>query len=274
VVPASYDPGTGEQPELTPFNIRVLFGDSPSKSRTLNWRMTTCSRPSVLRCEGIDGGAGEIMVIGEGQVVARDGLAEVQAELGSARQAAALWPLIEDAIENDTYRGFGGLPLVVAVQVWTDVEEVNAGKRIPIWLPIPKAYPEIMPNEMPSEPVVLFDVVQAMPGEVVKLRGDSIPVDVLPTDPSLRETYYVPNFEGGVEELRENWTYAWFTTKGWFSPERTGGWDPILKEEGDTDTTLKLAEGTELGRFKVVCVVRDGRGGETWTVVDAEYLGE
>ncbi|MGC4117785.1 MAG: hypothetical protein QM765_25165 [Myxococcales bacterium] len=76
-----------------------------------------------------------------------------------------------------------------------------------------------------------------------------------------------------MAELHESWLYSWYTTKGYFSPESTGGWDSILRKQAETKTTLQLPVDTVPGPFKIVCVVRDGRGGETWTIRDAEYLG-
>lgn len=273
VVPQSYDPGSGKPPSIPHFRIRALLGDAPGAQRTLSWRITTCGKPSALRCEGVDAGVGELMLLGEGQAEPVDGLLEVGAELGTLEQLVSLQPLLEDAMKNDPYYGFGGLPLVVAVRVWADGEEIFGGKRIPFWLPIPKEYAEIVPNRMPPEPVIVFDGVVALPGDVPQVKGSWLGLDVFPTDPALHETYYVPTFDGELEKLREAWSFAWYTTKGSFSPETSGGWDPILKEDAETKTRLEIAEGTEPGPFKVVCVVRDGRGGEIWTVRDAEYLG-
>lgn len=276
VVPASWDPQGGKPPPIPFFRIKVLLGDSPATRRTLHYRISTCSKPNVLRCEGFGDDAGltgEYLLVGEGEGVAIDGLLEVSAELGSLDQLLKLQPLVEDALKNDSYFGFGGLPLVVSVHVWADGEDEFGGKRIPFWLPIPKAYEEIRPNVLPDAPVVLFDGVAALPGDVVEVQGARYPLDVFPPDVSHYETYYTPKFEGGLAELHEAWTYAWYTTKGYFSPESTGGWNPILKEQADSKTTLQLPMGTTPGPFQVLCVVRDGRGGEAWTVRQAEYRG-
>ncbi|HEY3445002.1 MAG TPA: hypothetical protein VGK67_01515 [Myxococcales bacterium] len=276
VVPASWDPNSGKPAPIPFFRIRAQLGDSPSTRRTLNWRITTCSQPNALRCEGFgsDAGVGEYLLVGEGQGVAVDGLLEVHAELGNLDQLLKLQPLIEDALKNDPYFGFGGLPLVVSVHVWADGEDIFGGKRIPFWLPIPKAYEEIKANQMPQVPDVLFDGVLALPGDVVRIKGGRYPLDVFPPDPALFETYFVPTFKGELAELHESWTYAWYTTKGYFSAETTGGWDSIMKEPLETKTMLQLPVDTTPGPFQILCVVRDGRGGETWTVRDAEFLGQ
>lgn len=268
-------PGPGQPPSIPFFRIRAMLGDSSKTQRTLSWRISTCSRPNALRCEGFgsDAGVGEYILVGEGQGVALDGLLEVRAELGTLEHLLALQPLIEDAVKNDPYFGFGGLPLVLAVHVWVDDEDIFGGKRIPFWLPIPKAYEEIQPNKLPPEPEMLFEGVAALPGDVPRLEGDWASLDVFPTAPAQHETYYVPTFKGELAQLQEAWSYSWYTTKGYFSPETSGGWNPILEEEMETKTKLQLPVGTEPGPFKILCVVRDGRGGETWTVRDAEWLG-
>jgi hypothetical protein len=274
VVPATWNPQGGGLPAIPQFDVRILLGDSPDKARTVFWRATICAKPDVLRCEGTDAGVDGMFVLGEGSGEPVGGLLEVQVKLGSPQQyVAGLGPIIQKAIEDDAYKGFGGMPIVVAVKVWADGEEIYGGKRVPLWLPIPMAYPEIRPNVMPARPVVLFGGVAALPGDAPKIKGSWLALDVFPVDPGLYEAYYVPNFKGTTEKLTESWTYAWYTTKGSFSPETTGGWNPILKKTSDTDTRLELPEGTEPGPFKVLCVVRDGRGGVTWTVSDAEFLG-
>lgn len=275
VVPADYDPRTSPLPRLPIFNIKVLFGDDPATPRPLSWRVTICAEPDSLRCEGADGGLDGAFVLGEGTSDAVGGLAEAQLKLGTTDQyVAGLSPIILKAIEVDRYKGFGGMPLVISVKVMAGAEEAIGGKRIPLWLPIPKPYPEIQPNQLPPEPIVLFDGVAALPGDVPEVFGPELGMDLFPEDPAAYERYVVPTFDGTTKQLKEAWAHSWYTTKGWFSPDTTGGWNPILEEPGPTAARLQVPASAEPGPFKIVVVTRDGRGGEVYRIVEATYRGQ
>jgi hypothetical protein len=71
--------------------------------------------------------------------------------------------------------------------------------------------------------------------------------------------------DGGSRKLRESFRYSFFSTQGRFSPNRTGGADPVTRVEAPTEAKLTLVEGEPTGDFTVYVVVRDGRGGETWS---------
>ncbi|MBI5542977.1 MAG: hypothetical protein HY901_03755 [Deltaproteobacteria bacterium] len=273
VMPAGVDPRSGGVPPLPVFRIKLLLGDDPQAQRSVQYRVTTCPKADRMRCEGLDGGVGSVMVIGEGSAVPVGGIVEAEVTLGRFEQLAELYPLIQKAIEEDPYKGFGGLPLAISVRVWAGDEEVVGGSRIPLWLPIPWATPGLVPNVAPQEPEVLFDGIVALPGDLPEVRSGGFPLDVFEVPDDLKESYVVPTFDGATKTLRESWSYSWFTTKGYFAPEGTGGYNPALQEDNDTDTQLQILDSEPPGEFKVVCVVRDGRGGESWIIRDAFFAG-
>jgi len=122
--------------------------------------------------------------------------------------------------------------------------------------------------------VLLVDGVVALPGDKPRVKGLRVPIDVFPPDPALREEYVVPLFSGGVRKLRENWTYTWFTTKGHFTPESSGGYNVLQRFDLPTESMLTLSDVKDSpGDLEVVVVVRDERGGEAWTVQTITWEG-
>lgn len=281
----------GQISGLTPVAISALIGDAPAAGRPLSYRITTCPEPEHLRCEGLEGA----LVLQEGTVLpdpAAAGLGTAIATLISAEQLEALPALLQKAIEKDPYRGFGGLPLFLGVHVWAeDGEEVFGGGRIPIWLPtvrgadplrpteppfVVSQIPGLQPNGLPQAPEILFDGIVALPGDRPAVRR-SMELDVFPPSAPFEE-YVVPLFRpdpdgSTVRRLHETWTYSWFTTKGYFSPEMSGGYDPLEERQADARVHLELPSDAEPGDLAVVAVVRDGRGGETWTIRTAIWPG-
>jgi hypothetical protein len=272
VLPPGWDYQSGTAPPLSRFHLRALLGDTPGLSRELTFRFTFCPKPDNGRCEQTDNSTDGMLVLGEGTVTSHDGLAEVDAWLGTDDQVLDLPPLIQKAIEDDPYQGFGGLPLFIGLHVTSGADEVWGEKRLPIWLPIPGPIPGIKPNLAPPEPDVLFDGVLTLPGDKPAFVADE-GVDVFPPDPELKEQYVVPTFTGGTKTLQESWTYGYYTTKGYFSPDKTGGYDAVLQRDNDTPTRFQVSSLEPAGDFKVVVLVRDGRGGETWTIRDATWPG-
>ncbi len=266
------DPKAPQIPSIPVFEIEARVGDAFGATRPVQYRITTCPDPDRLRCEGQEGA----LVLGEGTV--ENGVARARL-FDRLDQLLQFQKLLEDAIAADTYKGFGGLPLLLGVHVWSGEEEVWGAKRLVVWLPmrpdgdVLRQVPGLRPNVNPPPPAVTVDGVIALPGDRPRIKGRRIPLDVFPPDPALREEYVVPLFDGGVRALRENWTYAWFTTKGHFTPETSGGYNPLQRFDLPTEAVLTLGDDDQPGDLEVVVVVRDERGGETWSVRQVTWEG-
>ena len=243
------------------FKVRALIGDAPGVRRDKSFRFSTCPKPDRLRCEGLE----QEVVLGEGTTTGE--LAEV--ELIAPTDEA----FFKKAIEADAYRGFGGLPLLVALRVGADAEQVWGAKRLVLQLPPPLSVPGQAANLNPPEPVILLNEAPLPAASRVELRGAEISLDLAEPAPGAKETYLVPTFDGATRELVEAWQFSWFTTKGHFSPETTGGFNPLTQEDEPAKTKLVIPAGEEPGDLVIYVVVRDGRGGESWTKRAATWLG-
>jgi hypothetical protein len=258
------DLGSGALPALPSFTVQSLIYDPPQGHRDIHFSYSTCPSPVNERCEGVDG---EIAMT-EGTVTGGIALGTLGA---TAEQLSQFATLFTTALADDPYHGFGGLPLTMALHATASTDEIWGAKEIVIWLPIPKAIDGQQPNKNPPPPDLMIDGVVVLVGDKPLVR-DGTPFDVFPPDPSLKESYLVPNFDGTIRALTESWSYSWFTTKGRFSSESTGGWNQIFQADNDTPTTIELG-GETPGDFEVIVVVRDGRGGESWVIRQATYQG-
>lgn len=263
-------------PSMPVVTIDALLGDSPTATRTLSYEIVTCPKADDdLRCAADDA---DRFVLGQGTGHPDAGLVVVRAFLGTDDQRSRLQTLIAQAIAKDPYQGGGGLPLFLGVHVWDEAnpkDEVWGGSRIPLWLstekmPLPA---DLKPNVIPPEPYLLFEGLVMLPGDVPTVQAGSAKLDVFAPDPALKETYVLPTIERSEKTFTETWTYTWFTTKGYFSPETSGGHSAFLGTDNETHTTLTIPSDASPGDFQIVCVVTDGRGGETWSVRWATYPG-
>jgi hypothetical protein len=267
------------------YHVQALIYDPPQGHRTIRYSYSTCPKPASLRCEGQ---TGEIRL---DQGTVQGGIAAGTLGPATLAQLQQFAQFLQDAVAADTYHGFGGLPLYMALHACAvpvgmdekDVPDVTAcvgrggdqvwsAKRVVLWLPIPKPVPGLEPNQNPPAPDVLVNGVLAMDGDRPVVRNNTL-FDVYAPDPASKESYVVPNFDGTVRELTETWDYFWFTTKGHFTAEQTGGYNAILQAEFGTDTRIAFEPGDLPGDFEVIVVVHDGRGGESWTIRQATYPG-
>ena len=222
----------------------------------LNYRVSTCPDPDQGRCEGRDGE----LVLGTGSYSGDT------FTLGFSFGLEHL-DLLKAAIEADPWHGFGGLPLTISVKIWQEGREdfpEFAYKQIVLQIPGLSLEGE-PPNENPPPPILtdadggIFDLDAA-----IEIEGDSLKIDVDPADRDARPKYNVPTYSGGTLSLDESWTYEWFTTRGSFNPESTGGINPVSGLPMTSVTEIFLDSGEEPGGFTAWCVLRDGRGGTSW----------
>lgn len=174
--------------------------------------------------------------------------------------------LLLSTLEQDPWHGFGGLPLPVTVQVWNDGGAVEHAYK-EIVLQIPQLSVEGEPDNENPPPPVLTDAEGALlpaSGVTVPLPGDW-KLDVDPAAREARPRYSVPTYSGGTLSIDESWTYQWFSTRGTFAPETTGGLNPVTGEALSAVTTLTTTSKDGEGDFIIWCVLRDGRGGVSWT---------
>ena len=139
------------------------------------------------------------------------------------------------------------------------------------------------PNQNPAIDGVTYAQAAWAEGAVVDFNGQAHrgvrgmtvtsdnPIEVLPTT-SLFEEYDRTAFDGSTVHFKETWRYSFFATAGSFSPSSAGGGNgpPGTGTGSDSITTRWVPDlGEAGGPVTVWIVIRDGRGGETWTVRQA-----
>lgn len=242
-------------PFLAPLELRVLVLDPAGEGRAIDWTLWGCPDPDELTCDD----PRDRVRLGEGSLPAGEWVIPVEGLVTA--QTPAQVPLVQRVLEEDTYKGLGGIRMPLFLHLRAGVEEIWAQKLMVFSC---RLFPEMQPNVNPELPDILIDgqvwPVDASP----TLRGGG-PFEVEPADFSDRqEDYIVPSFELQPVALREAWKIAWHTDFGRFSPNGTGGADfgggePRHRTEW---VPARLGEGREV-RFWFV--VRDGRGGMSWT---------
>ncbi|MBR2980038.1 MAG: hypothetical protein IKC51_08915 [Myxococcaceae bacterium] len=225
-----------------------------------HYRVSTCPAPEDSRCEGLDG---EI-VLGEGSFSGEEFAIEF-----AFTEAHA--PLLEAALRADTYLGFGGLPVLLSVKVWRGDSVEYAAKRLVLQLPGLSIEGEPA-NDNPPAPRLVVDGAPLAEGEVIEIAGRELSIDVTPEAREAKPSYRVPTFSGGALTLNESWTYAWLTTRGAYAPETTGGLNPVSQADLSAETTLELDASDAPGDFTSWVVLRDGRGGVSWTRFSGRFV--
>lgn len=237
------------------FRLTALVADVKAGTlveRERHYRVSTCPAPQDDRCEGLDGE----LVLGEGTFSGETFALDFEF---TAAHAA----LLEAALRADAYKGFGGLPVLLSIKVWTEEAVEYAAKRIVLQLPGLSLDGEPA-NENPPAPLPIVDGQAIDPGARVRIAGRSAAIDVDPAARAAKAPYLVPTFSGGTLQLNESWTYAWFTTRGKYAPEVTGGLNPISQADLPAETALELDGDDAWGDFVSWVVLRDGRGGVNW----------
>ncbi len=263
-----------EPPEQTvlaaqPVTASALIADPAGAGRSVHCRWTTCSQ--------LDGDTGRCLdsspsfaVLGESDVIAGVEGAEPSVQFPPD-------PALLTAVQqSDPYRGLGGVRQIVQLEITAGAESVVGLKRAVFLLPL--GPPPVLNVNPVVGPIEFNDAGWAPDASVtltrqpVRMMGFRMPTDAgtvrnqvaVLEDKSLRADYQVTTFTGERRTLHEAWRYNFFTSRGGFTPATAGGAD-ILGRDAGIETRWQSTEGEDAGVTTVWIVVRDGRGGETWT---------
>jgi len=279
VLPVAFRPdgsvvSVGPRPPLPPITLTGLIADPGGGGRAVDYEISICSErdSETARCLGDSPG---YRVLGEGQVT--------PTALG-AEPSVTFTPTWEDlsgAVVEDPYHGFGGLPVALQLEVRAGDEAVVGIKRVVFTASLGAPLPP--PNRNPALDGVTYAGAAWAEGASVDFngtvhpgfRGSTVtsdnPIEVTPTA-SLFEDYDRTAFDGSTVHFSEAWRYSFFATAGSFSPASAGGNGPPGTQPGQgdpVDTKWMPDLGEAGGPVTVWIVVRDGRGGETWVVRQA-----
>lgn len=174
--------------------------------------------------------------------------------------------LLQRVIEEDTYKGLGGIRVPLVLHVWAGEEEVWAQKLMVYSC---RRVEGQEANENPELPGLTLDgEAWAVDGLPEKRGAGPLIVESLDVS-ALEVPYVVPSLGETVEPLmlKESWQVSWHTDYGRFDPTETGGalaGDAALAGRHRV-RWFPPAEGAEAReRVRVWAVVRDGRGGQSW----------
>lgn len=269
-----FDPDNPEDVELLPTEVCALVAD-PGASRRLFFEMSACYPTGDGRCTADQ----TVYAFGGGSVDDPDESPTEVSMCATLPAGPQLLQVVQEAIEHDSFSGFGGIPVQLEVFVrpvdGDDADGIYAAKRM---LYSPRLPPERVANTNPALAELRgarepngerdrdFQVVprrcadaDAAPFEVeVDERIELWPVDA----DGARETYVVPTFDGGSREFTENLTYAWFATDGDWGAGNTGGPRDPFGNDPQRETTWRAP--SEPGLVDMWTVVRDERYGQVW----------
>jgi hypothetical protein len=251
------EPSEVIQPEGTafpPVHIDALVVDPLAPSDALfDWKLYACTAEDV-RCDAA-----------QRQVLVREGRSPLDQIAVALTLDATSYQAAKDA---DPLHGFGGVPVMVELQVGRDGYFARAIKRLVYGTPVP---PEKTPNANPVIAQVTVDQV-VVPQPWTATVGQR--VKLLPSpEATAKEKYWVATFTGGKRELEEYLSYSFFTTAGKLSDGATGGKPiPFVTNAKLTDlssdwTPAALPEGIRSAVIWIV--VHDDRGGVGWVTLPA-----
>lgn len=251
--------------QVQPITVRALVADPDGGGRPIHYQFAVCDAlADGGRC---DLGAPNAYAFKEG---------DWQPDAGWAELSATFTPKLEllgSAVQKDPYHGFGFLPVPVQLTIQAGDEKVVGFKRLVFTVSFADE-PTPAPNTNPFIPAVFLDGSLWSATEPPVLTGaEDHLVSPVVVDGG-EESYAKPKFEGGSIPLRESWRYNFYATAGGFSPGATGGQGGLLGTQIPTDTHWRPDDAEAPGPVTCFMVVRDGRGGEGWTVREAFFAGD
>jgi hypothetical protein len=266
----------GGRPTLDPALTRELFdlaarslrftaliADPDGGARPLDYRLRACASADDRDCSD----PGQSVELGAGTTTAGE-LGLTVAPAAQLLPDAAHTPLVLAVIQQDPYRGLGGVrvPLVLELLGPGGREHLYAQKLMVYTCQL---FPEQRQNVTPRLPGLTWSVgdagVEAWPEGEVKRHQGRAEVTLQPVDFSaLEEAYVVPSLSLTPIALQESWKLNWMTTSGSLGSYQTGGTDLGGTTQRHRNTWRPDAVASEGGRVTLWVVVRDGRGGESW----------
>ncbi len=174
---------------------------------------------------------------------------------------------LEEVRAANVFQGLGGLRVPVVLRVRAGDEEIYAQKLMVYNCPIVEGMKK---NVTPVLPGIRLDREPWPEGTLRTLSGGQA-IFELDDFSALEEPYVVPSYELKPVVLTEAWKVAWHTTMGRLGPTETGGVDQGGQASRHKTTWTPGAAPKE-GPVTFWFVVRDGRGGESWTSRTGYYV--
>ncbi len=242
-----------------PLQFSALISDEGGGGRELAYRLLACANRGDRQCKN----EGDFVLLREGKTTAGELTAVVAPGLQFLDDGAAT-PLLLEVIQQDTFRGLGG----VRVPVVLEVSAPDTGERIyaqKLMVYSCQFFPEQKQNVTPVLPGVEWQG-EPWPEDEVKAHAGREEVRLTPVDfTELEEPYVVPSLQLQPVQLVESWKISWMTTSGTMSTFNTGGTIPTGDTGRHRSSWQPDPKATEPRDVTLWFVVRDGRGGSSWT---------
>lgn len=255
-----------------PLSYKALIADPQGFGRSLDYRVLGCARTGDRDCNE----EGETVELSSGKTAAGELALTVAPGLqflpgdGGGQLGDAGTPLLLEVINNDTWRGLGGIrvPVVLDLKAKSTTEHIYAQKLMVYSC---QFFPEQKANVTPVLPGVTFNGEPWAEGEVKEWVGEE-PVTFEPVDFSaLEEPYIVASLSLQPVKLTESWRINWMTTWGTMSSFATGGSDPSGTVGRHRSKWQPVKGAVTPIDVTFTFVVRDGRGGMSWLTRRAHW---
>lgn len=240
-----------------PLTMTSLIEDPAGNGRALKYRVVACANQGDAQCDN----EGDFLELARGETTA--------GELSvTVAPGALLLPdgtaLLQEVITQDLYKGLGGfrVPVVLDVSTLDGSERVYA-KKLMVYMC--RFFPDMQENVTPVLPGVTVDGEPWPEAEVREFRGTD-EVKLAPADfAALEEPYVMPSLQLAPVSLQESWKVSWYTTLGTMGSHNTGGTDFAGEVGRHQNSWRPDPSATTAQDVTLTFVVRDGRGGTSWT---------
>lgn len=244
-------------------NVRytALIADPAGQGRAIEAEILACARTADRTCQT----QGERYLVEPTREVTAG---ELNLDLGALGATGVPEdPLLLKVLENDPYRGLGGLRVPLVLHLRAADEEIYAQK---LMLYSCQFFEDQTQNVNPELPGLRVGEASWGAAEVPLLEGPGpFAMEPEPFD-ERQERYVVPSYSLERVDLVESWKIAWYADLGRFQPEETGGTD--LGGIGSRHRVeWSPPEGATERDVRFWMVVRDGRGGTSWITRSARY---
>jgi hypothetical protein len=262
--------------QLVPATMCALVAD-PTFDRRLRYTMTLCDRCEEGCCAGTPA-----KLLAEGVIEDPDIAIPAPRLCATVQPDGNLLGIVLPILEDDVFRGLGGIDYGVVLQVGGEGEDPVldqiGGKTLRLNPRIPA---EVTKNTNPT--IDRFDaaldgVEPTVPLPMGRCVDQTEPLTLLPTqrvritpiepsDGSARETYVVPTIDAMSQTFTESLTYQWLAAAGGFSSGSTGGPRDFSGNPAPLFTDYRAPRADDLSGVTDIplwIIQRDERLGAVW----------
>lgn len=239
-------------PALPPaIQLEALVIDPAGAGRPLTWNWRAC----------VEGEAN----LGNARTGEESGCpTDASLELNATGETATFSPSLDyllAAQRKDSFRGFGGMRILIQLDVTAGEETVRTVKRLIYNAPIVAGMAANVNPQLLGDGLLLDGQPWAAATVPCMARDRPYLIKPVPAPASI-EDYVVPTFELTPRALKEAWRYWWFTTAGRLNGQTGGAMLGTADENNATEWRATSRDPEGPATFWMV--VRDGRGGVAW----------